>query len=411
MTVDGEGNIIVTTREATDNKFERAMPQAGKNGLAGARMMWDSLKDKTRWDSLMDVLSNPNSDYAKLGMAVINMMEGGDAGGLERTLTAVSGASISTMTPALMQELHRQLISLRNRTTTMSGEVFYDQYDVLPLWHAWINGEGSYHKLDADGYLPGYTLNNWGGSVGAGLDVSAQTSFGLALSAMYGDLKPESAESASGKLDTTYLSAFMRTATGAWMHTLAVSAGAADITLDRTVDYGSGSYRTQGSTDGYALGALYEIGYTKLMDPRGRAAIQPVFNVELRHVNVKGYTETGSDAGLRVDDMQQDVVTLGMGARMQCLVSENAFNRVSVLEARLLVKADVGDRSGKAQNSIVGCATMGEVESAEVGPVGLEAGAGLTIPLGSGSLFMDASIEYRRGWTSANGSVGYRIDF
>ena len=44
---------------------------------------------------------------------------------------------------------------------------------------------------------------------------------------------------------------------------------------------------------------------------------------------------------------------------------------------------------------------------------GLEAGAGLTIPLGDegSSIFMDASVEVRAEYTNVNGTVGYRINF
>ena len=99
-------------------------------------------------------------------------------------------------------------------------------------------------------------------------------------------------------------------------------------------------------------------------------------------------------------------------SRLQSIVGENAFNRASIFEARVLLKAEVGDRSGTARNGFVGTTRMSEVESAEVGSVGVEAGAGLTIPVGTGgSLFMDAALEYRRGWMSADASVGYRIHF
>ena len=380
VTVDENGTIIVKTEEAKDNKFERTMPHAGKNGLAGATMMWESLKNKSQGDALMDVFSKPNSDYAKLG------------------------ASVATIAPALMQDMHRQLASVRNRTTSMNAEQPADASAARSVWHAWINGEGGYHKVDADGYLPGYTLNSWGGAVGVALDVGQQTTMGLAVSAMYGDLKADAADTATGHLDTTYLSAFMRAGSGPWTHT---------FDMDRTVSYGSGSYRTNGSTDGYAFGALYEVGYTTQLNKEGTVGLQPVFNVELRHAQVKGYTESGSDAALRTDDMQQDVVTFGAGARMQCVLGENAFNRSSVLEARCLLKVDAGDRSGKVNNGIVGSGTMAEVESAKVGAFSIEVGVGLTIPLSgnSGSIFMDASVETRSGWTSANASAGYRINF
>ena len=95
------------------------------------------------------------------------------------------------------------------------------------------------------------------------------------------------------------------------------------------------------------------------------------------------------------------------------MLGENAFNRSSVLEARCLLKVDAGDRSGKVNNGIVGSGTMAEVESAKVGAFSIEVGVGLTIPLSgnSGSIFMDASVETRSGWTSANASAGYRINF
>ena len=312
-----------------------------------------------------------------------------------------------------MQDMHRQLASVRNRTTSMNAEQPADASAARSVWHAWINGEGGYHKVDADGYLPGYTLNSWGGAVGVALDVGQQTTMGLAVSAMYGDLKADAADTATGHLDTTYLSAFMRAGSGPWTHTFVLSGGVANIDMDRTVSYGSGSYRTNGSTDGYAFGALYEVGYTTQLNKEGTVGLQPVFNVELRHAQVKGYTESGSDAALRTDDMQQDVVTFGSGARMQCVLGENAFNRSSVLEARCLLKVDAGDRSGKVNNGIVGSGTMAEVESAKVGAFSIEVGVGLTIPLSgnSGSIFMDASVETRSGWTSANASAGYRINF
>ena len=106
-------------------------------------------------------------------------------------------------------------------------------------------------------------------------------------------------------------------------------------------------------------------------------------------------------------------MTFGVGARMQGIVGENLYNRTSILEGRLLVKGDVGDRSGVAKNALIGSARTGEVESAEVGALGIEAGVGLSIPLGSkaGNLFFDASTELRSGQTSFDATVGYRISF
>ncbi len=412
VVVEGR-TVIVQLEGAKENKFERAMPNGEKNAMAGATMVWGSLKDKSELDSFVDMLTNSESDYARVIHGLVTQMDNGQTGSLQNALASVAGSSVATIGPAVMEDLHRQIKTIRNRTTTMATEATYDNYDQLPLWHAWINGEGGYHKMDADSQAPGYTLNNWGGTVGVDVDMSPQATMGLAITAMYGNLKPESVDAATGNVDMTYLSGFVRATGGAWIHTFVMSGGKADVQLDRTVSYGTGSYRTRGSTDGYVLGAMYEVGYTRLFSTSGTFALQPVFNVEARHASIKGYTETGSDAGLHVDEISQDVVTFGLGARMQSLVGENSFNRTAIFEARLLLKADVGDRSGTADNTLLGAVTRAEVESAEVGAIGVEVGAGLTIPLGSssGSIFMDASVECRRGWTSLDASAGYRISF
>ncbi len=405
--------LVLNMTDAKENKFEREIPGAGKNAHAGAQMLWESLRELTLGDALFAVFANPTSDYARLVFALVQDIDNGQTTGLERTLTSVAGASISTLTPALAQDIHRQLTTIRNRTTGMSAEVPTDGYDEFPFWHAWIQAEGGYHKMDADGMEPGFTLHNWGGTVGVDADISRATTMGLAVTAMYGDLKPDAADSATGDLDTVYLSAFARTMRGAWSHTFVLSGGIAEAKLDRTVSYNGGSYRTRGDTDGYVVGALYEVGYTRLANKEGTVALQPIANVELRHTSLRGYTEKGSDAGVDVDDMDMTVLTLGAGARVQAAVGENAFNRSSVLEARLLAKADIGDRSGTATNAIIGHSKRAEVESAEVGAVGIETGVGISVPLGpqSGSIFADASLEWRDNWVSTNATLGYRINF
>ncbi len=402
-----EGQVYMDVTKQENNQMRHGGQE--KNAAAGADMFWSAADPTTK--AGRELMKKENSDLRKFTQSLLVQNNAGM--NIDGQLAAGAGASISTLGPALVEDLHRQLKAIRNRTTTMGSEEIFDVYDEWPIWNMWINAENGYHRLDADGYLPGYTLNSWGGTLGVNLDVSKRTTVGLALTAMYGDLKTEAADTAKGDLDTFYLSGFARTMRGAWSHTFVVSGGLADIRLDRTVNYVGGSYRTHGSTEGYAFGALYEVGYTRLLNKKGTVALQPVANIEVRHVQVNGYTETGSDAGLKVDDIDQTVFTLGMGARMQAVVGHNTFNRDAIIEGRALVKADFGDRSGTAMNGLIGSAVRREVESAEVGAVGVEVGAGITVPLGSkfGSVFMDASFEYRQGWMSVNASAGYKITF
>jgi outer membrane autotransporter protein len=180
-----------------------------------------------------------------------------------------------------------------------------------------------------------------------------------------------------------------------------------DISLDRTVN----GTTIEGETNSTSFGLMYEVGRVFALDEDATACIQPVFNVAWRHASVDGYTEKGSDAALEVGEQTLNTVTFGLGARLQAVVGESMYNRTSIFECRLLAKADVGDRESAADVALAG--GEAEVKSAESGAFGLEAGAGLTIPLGDegSSIFMDASVELRADYTNVNGTVGYRINF
>ncbi|MBR5876390.1 MAG: hypothetical protein IKZ10_06085 [Akkermansia sp.] len=55
--------------------------------------------------------------------------------------------------------------------------------------------------------------------------------------------------------------------------------------------------------------------------------------------------------------------------------------------------------------------TRANIESSEKGAPGLELGAGISVPVGTGSIFTDASVELRSDYTNFNATVGYRIQF
>ena len=211
-----------------------------------------------------------------------------------------------------------------------------------------------------------------------------------------------------------YLSAFARYARNAWVHTFVATVGRADVTLDRTVNVGGYSYKTTGDTDGMAFGFMYEVGRVFAANEEGTTCWQPVFNVALRNSSISGYEEEGSDAALTVGDQDFTTITFGLGARMQTIMGENLYNRTSIFEARALLKFDVGDTETEATTAMInGDGKAHPVEGVDVGEIGVELGAGVTIPVGAegGSIFVDASAELRSGYTNINGTVGYRVNF
>lgn len=404
LVVEQNGDLLLALEEQTQNAF--IFPMMSKNAAAGAALMWEATDTRSAvWSYLR---RNPDGDLARVTDAVVDMLQNGRSARLESTLAAVGGSSVSTLGSALSQDIRRQLNSLRNRAaqseSSGSGEL---------NTQLWISGESAYHKMDADGFAPGYTLNNWGGSVGMLMEVDPDTAVGLSITAMYGDLKTSAIDHGKGDLDTTYFSAFARVHSGVWMHSFIATAGKVDASMSRTVNYGSGSYHTKGQTDGYTFGFMYEAGYSIALNKEATMALQPVLNIQYRYGALSGYTETGSDAGLRVDDIDQSVFTIGLGARFQSVVGQTALNRDAFLEARLLVTGDLGDRSGTARNALLsGGKVRAEVESASIGTMGVEIGAGLTLPVSQQtSFFIDASAELRSGYTNLNAGAGIKVSF
>lgn len=406
--VEVQGNNLVltgttVTAETADFHASAALTQNGRTGAA----MLDDLYATTN-----PQLNAPGSVAASVLNELEQMILAGDNAAADRRMAAVAGASATAMGMAFAGDVQRQLKAIRNRTTTMGVNDAYVNPD-MPYFNAWVNAEGSYRSLEQDSTYAGYEFNSWGGTLGFDADITPNWTAGLALTAMYGSLTAKSAEMAEGDLNTYYVTAFARYTPSAWAHTFVASVGMADASLDRTVSYSGGSYRTGGDTDGYGFGLMYELGYTVPLDEDGQSALQPVFNITYTHSNLGAYSESG-DMAVRFGDQTMDTLTLGLGLRAQTTIGENIYNRTSLLEGRVLAKCDVGDRSSTASAALAALGhTAGEVESAEVGAFGVELGAGLTVPVGQegGSLFFDASLELRADYTNVNATVGYRINF
>ena len=75
------------------------------------------------------------------------------------------------------------------------------------------------------------------------------------------------------------------------------------------------------------------------------------------------------------------------------------------------MKYDLGDRQSTTSTGFTGYATRAGIESAELGAFGVELGAGISVPAGSGSIFADGAVELKSDYTNFNAAVGYRVQF
>lgn len=404
LTVDANGNLLLEAEVSNKNGF--ADFADNENSTTGANLLWDVQNTYQIGGDLADL----DSLLYDLIITVDDVTAENNRAEANRVMAAVAGSSTAVMGEAVSTDMERQLRSIRNRTTSLAYSG--DSYSRIHSG-AWVNAESNYHKQEADGMLPGYKVNGWGGTVGAHTQVGESATVGIALTAMYSDLESDGPDHLKGDMDTYYLTGFVQVAHEAWRHTFVLSIGRADLDVDRTVAYADGGYTTKGSTDGMGFGALYELGYTIPLNVDYSVCLQPVFNVAWRLNELGAYTETGSNAALHIEEQTYNAVTFGVGARLQAAVGSNVWNRTGIFESRALLKVDVGDRQGKSTVALQEAGSFrGNVKSAEKGAVGVELGAGLALPTGRrGEVFVDGSAELRADYTNLNATIGYRINF
>ena len=395
-------NIVLNATVQQDNIFKPAVNS--HNSGAGSELLWGARNNLDATSQLGQVMN-----------AISTMVTGSnpDLAGASRALAAVAGSTVNALGTAQKDALRDQMGWIRNRTTLMGVNPAYVNED-LPYFHMWMEGTGSYAKLDTRGDESGYQLTTWGGTVGMDVDLSDHFTMGAAFTANYGDLTASAADSADGHLDSYYANLFGRYQSKRWAHTLILTGGWNDAKLNRTVNYGEGSYRTQGNTSGWGFGAMYELTYDVYLNEDKSSILQPLANASVVTTRMDGYTETGAgNAGLNVGKQEWTTGTVALGGRWMGLVGSNIFGREALAEFRVNAAQDMGDRRGETNVALLGNpGFMQSVRGAKVGTTALQIGAGLSVPVGTqGTVFINGNADFRDGANSVNGSVGYRYDF
>ena len=400
-TLSRDGNdILLNATLRQENLFASAADTW--NSAAGAGLLWEARKNL-----------DPDSQLAQFMNGVSTMINDGNLSGASRAMAAAAGSTVNALGTAQRDALRDQMGWIRNRTTLMGVNPAYVNDD-LPRFHMWMEGTGSYAKLDTRGDESGYQLTTWGGTVGVDADLSDRLTVGAAFTAGYGDLTAGAADSADGHLDSYYASLFGRYQDRRWAHTLILTGGWNDAKINRTVNYGEGSYGTQGSTSGWGFGAMYELTYDVYLNENRSSVLQPLFNASVVTTRMDGYEETGAgNAGLNVGRQDWTTGTLALGGRWMGLVGSNIFGREALAEIRVNAAQDLGDRRGETNVSLLGNPGFAQsVRGAKTGTTALQLGAGLSVPVGTkGTIYVNGNADIRDGSSSVNGSVGYRYDF
>lgn len=391
--------IVFEAEKRTQNLF---LPAASTfNSQAGASLVWNA-----RYT--MQENPNVNPTLLRAAAALADMAVTGNAAETSRALAAVAGSTVTALSSAQSDALRDQLSRTRTHARQMNLGATPEHSA-----HAWVEGIGSFAKLDTKGDESGYKLDSWGGSVGVDKTLGKSINAGFSLTALYGDLNATASESASGKLDAYYLSAYGSAAIGRWSHAFALVGGITNADLDRNVDLRSMSYSTSGSTSGYSLGAFYEVAYSFYLDEQKRNSISPIAGVAVNHVSLSGYSETGADgAGLRVDSQSRTLTTLTLGVRWSTALTK-LLGTESRFELETALAQDIGDRRSTADVALLGNPSYSTaVRGAEVGSTALRLGMGVSLPVATDTwVFFNSGADFRSGSSVWNVNLGLRLGF
>lgn len=337
------------------------------------------------------------------------------AGAPERcaVLSAMSGASLASLTDAQRRGVSDAQKNIRNRMVQMGGSgaegLLHDGWESAGL-QAWAQADGAYHSLSQTQDLAGYDYSVYGTTIGANVDLTPHWVVGGAFSAEFGSLDGKGDDHLDADINSYYLNFFARYQKGHWTHLGIFTIGFDDIDTNRKVL----GYSADGSTSGNSFSGYYELGYLIPLNEEGTQLIQPIVSLSLTAASLSSFTESGSigNAGLKYDSQDLLYGNIGVGARYQAVIGSSADGRNSVLELRAQINEHFGDSTDEAGLAFVSGGQKMRVKGTDSGSFGVQVGAGLSVPVGvSTTLFTDADAEFVSDYTDVRVNLGLRYDF
>lgn len=329
----------------------------------------------------------------------------------QQILSAASGASLTALSDTQRRGIEDTQKNLRNRIIQMGGQ----EAGALKSWEegniqAWAQADGAYHMLDQDKDNAGYDFSTYGATVGANLDLNRQWTVGGAISASYGNISGKGVDCFDADTQSYYLNLFARYQKGHWTQMGILTVGMDEMDGERRV---SGN-TAKSDTKGTSFSGYYEVGYLVPLSDTMEHILQPVVNVSISSAKVDGFTETGSigNAGLKYGSNDLVYGNVGAGVRYQGVLAHSVYERNTMLEVRAQVNQHFGDKSNEADVSYIGGGNTFMVRGSESSDLGVQIGAGVSIPYNIDyTFFADVDAEFRNQQSDVRANIGVRYDF
>ena len=330
----------------------------------------------------------------------------------KNVLSAASGASLAALADTQRRGLRDVQDNLRNRIIQMGGGTsagLTTDWEYVGL-QAWAQADGGLASTSGSGDEWGYDYDTMGATVGANIDLTANTVIGMSFSASYGEITvDDSTDHAKGNNDAQYISFFARHNKERWVQMFIFTYGMNEMDMERSVL----GYNAKGDTKGETFSAYYELGYTLGIDYEYEHIVQPLVSVSFTSASVDSFEEAGSigNAGINYANNSYFYGQVAIGARYQGVLYETVHERNAVVEARALITHDFGDTTDEASVALAGSKEY-TVKGADSSGMGFKIGAGLSIPVEQHTtLYADVDYTSAPDYSGFRGNIGVRYDF
>ena len=330
----------------------------------------------------------------------------------KNVLSAASGASLAALADTQRRGLRDVQDNLRNRIIQMGGGTsagLTTDWEYVGL-QAWAQADGGLASTSGSGDEWGYDYDTMGATVGANIDLTANTVIGMSFSASYGEITvDDSTDHAKGNNDAQYISFFARHNKERWVQMFIFTYGMNEMDMERSVL----GYNAKGDTKGETFSAYYELGYTLGIDYEYEHIVQPLVSVSFTSASVDSFEEAGSigNAGINYANNSYFYGQVAIGARYQGVLYETIHERNAVVEARALITHDFGDTTDEASVALAGSKEY-TVKGADSSGMGFKIGAGLSLPVEQHTtLYADVDYTSAPDYSGFRGNIGVRYDF
>ncbi len=406
-TTDSNGNTIITIKGQEDEAGITAELSDSHNRTVAIAAMQEALEGAPSTFAARATTSTPLAEiYEYVGH--VNRYSNTER---QNILSAASGASLAVLADAQRRGLRDAQDNLRNRIIQMGGGT---NAGLTTDWayagiQAWAQADGSSASTTGKGDEWGYDYDTTGATVGANLDLTANTVVGLSFSASYADIKVDSTDYAKGTDNAQYISFFARHQKERWVQMFIFTYGHNDIEMERNVL----GYTSKGNTTGTTLSAYYEVGYTFGLDYEYTHILQPLASISFTSASIDAFDEAGSigDAGIAYENNDYTYAQVALGVRYQGVLYQTVHERNAVVEARALVTQDFGDTTDEAKVAFRNSASY-KVKTADSSGTGYKLGAGISIPVEQHTtLYADVDYTYAPDYSGFRADIGVRYDF